>query len=357
MSLKPPSKPVYLRACGIATSVGLTTEQTAAAVRAGISAYQESSIYNKRFNPMTMALLPEDVIPPLDDAVTEDAPGLTSRQIRMVRLAHLALYDLGSKFDKLEDLPLMLAGPETLPDTPVACHPDMIKHIAKQTGINFHKEHSALLAVGRAGGLRALHYAMAYVEAGLSDYAVVGGVDSYLDLYLLGTLDMEDRVLAEGVMDGFAPGEGAGFLLISSKPETFQESGKQIRIYPPGLADEPGHRFSQDTYQGDGLAQSFTMAFQQAPLPPVKTVLASLNGENFGAKELGVAGTRNSDKLDPEYKIEHPADCFGDVGAAFFPISVGLSAMGFVKDYMQGPVLSYASSEAQYRGAACIAMN
>ena len=357
MSLKPPNKPVYLKACGMATAVGLTTEQTAAAVRAGISAYEESSIYNKRFNPMTMALLPVDVIPPLEDGVAEEAPGLTSRQIRMVCLAHLALDDLASKYDQLADLPLMLAGPETLPNMPDACHPDLIKHIEKQTGISFHAEHSSLLATGRAAGVRALHYAMAYVEAGYSEYAIVGGVDSYLDLYLLGTLDMEDRILAEGVMDGFAPGEGAGFLLISSKPETFQESGKQILIYPPGLADEPGHRFSQETYQGDGLAESFTMALQQAPLPPVKTVLASLNGENFGAKELGVAGTRNSDKLDPEYKIEHPADCFGDIGAAFFPVSIGLSAMGFVKDYMQGPVLSYASSEVQYRGATCIAMN
>ena len=86
-------------------------------------------------------------------------------------------------------------------------------------------------------------------------------------------------------------------------------------------------------------------------------MLASLNGENFGAKELGVASLRNSDKLDPDYVIEHPADCFGDTGAACFPISIGLSAMGFVKDYMKGPVLSYASSEAQYRGAACIVSN
>jgi 3-oxoacyl-[acyl-carrier-protein] synthase-1 len=305
---------------------------------------------------MTMALLPEDALPPLDDAVSEDAPGLTTRQQRMVRLAHLALDDLSSKFDKLDDLPLLLAGPETLPGMPSACHQDMINHISKQSGISFDAKYRALLPHGRADGVRALHYAMACVESGIGEYAIVGGVDSHLDLYLLGTLDMEDRVLAEGVMDGFAPGEGAGFLLITSKPESFQDSVKQIQIYPPGLADEPGHRFSQEAYQGDGLAQSFTLAFQQTELPPVKTVLASLNGENFGAKELGVASTRNSDKLASDYMIEHPADCFGDTGAACFPISIGLSAMGFVKDYMKAPILSYASSEAQYRGAACIAI-
>ena len=61
MSLPPPTQPVYLKACGVVTPVGLTLEETAASVRAGISAYEESSIYNKRFNPMTMALLPESI--------------------------------------------------------------------------------------------------------------------------------------------------------------------------------------------------------------------------------------------------------------------------------------------------------
>ncbi|MDH5415217.1 MAG: hypothetical protein OEW87_13860, partial [Flavobacteriaceae bacterium] len=174
--------------------------------------------------------------------------------------------------------------------------------------------------------------------------------------YLLGTLDMQDRILAEGVMDGFAPGEGAGFLLISKRPEYFQESTKQILIYPPGLAEEPGHRYSEDAYRGDGLAQTFSLALQNAALPPIKTLIASLNGENFGAKELGVACTRNSDGLAAEINVEHPADCFGDLGAAFFPVSIGLAAMGFVKEYIAAPVLSYASSEAQHRGASCVAL-
>ena len=348
---------MYLKACGVVTPVGLTAEHTAAAVRAGISAYEDSSIYNKRFNPMTMALLPEDVLPSIDDSIEEDAPELTSRQTRMIRLAHLAIDDLASKFEKLDGLPLMLAGPETLPNMPEVCHVNMISHIEKQTGVIFHKEHSALIANGRAAGIKALHYAMAYVEAGMSDYAIVGGIDTYLDLYLLGTLDEEDRVLAEGVMDGFAPGEGAGFFVISNKPEPFEKTDQLIRIFPPGLSKEPGHRFSEKPYQGDGLAESFTLALENARLPEVKTVLASLNGENFGGKELGVAATRNSAQLDSDYVISHPADCFGDLGAAFFPVSVGLTAFGFLKGYIKDPVMHYASSELESRGAVCLFKN
>lgn len=354
MDLKQPTKPVYLKACGVATPVGLTAEQTAAAVKGGVNGYDISSIYNKHFNPMSTALLPEDTLPPLEDSIFKEFPNLTTRQSRMVRLAHVALSDLASKFAGLDGFPIFISGPETLPEMKQACHPELIKQISLQTGINFREDYSALLNTGRAGGAQALQYAMAYVEGGFCRYAIVGGVDSYLDLYLLSCLDQEDRILSDGVMDGFAPGEGAGFLLVSSEPETFQDSGQQILIYPPGLGNEPGHRFSDEPYQGDGLAQSFSVALSFAPIGPIKTVYASLNGENFGAKELGVAAVRNSDRIDANYGIEHPADSFGDIGAAFFPVAVGIGVIDLIKEYINGPILAYASSEAQYRGAACV---
>jgi 3-oxoacyl-[acyl-carrier-protein] synthase-1 len=355
MDLKPPTKPVYLKACGMATPVGLTAEQTAAAVRAGTSSYDKSSIYNKQFNPMVIAMLPENTLPPLENSISQKFPGLTTRQSRMIRLAHVALIDLASKFEGLNGLPILVSGPETLPEMKQTCHPEFIKHISMQSGVNFHETYSALLTAGRAGGVQALQYAMAYVEGGFCRYAIVGGVDSYLDLYLLSCLDKEDRILSDGVMDGFAPGEGAGFLLISSDPETFQDSGQQIFIYPPGLANEPGHRFSGEPYQGDGLAQSFSLALSFGPIGSVKTVYASLNGENFGAKELGVATVRNSDRIDANYSIEHPADSFGDIGATFLPVAIGIATIDLIKEYINGPVLAYASSETQYRGAACVA--
>jgi len=356
--LKPPTKPVYLKTTGTSTPLGLTTEQTASAVRAGLSAYEESSIYNKRFNPMTMALLPEDALPPLNAEISDEMPGLTSRQVRMIRLAHLALDDLSSKLKTIETLPLFLAGPEKLPGQQEVCYPELIDHISKQSGIVFHEKHSVIFPNGRAGGLWALHYAMAYVQAGYSQYAIVGGVDTYLDLYLLGSLDMEDRILAEGVMDGFAPGEGAGFFIISSQSEPFEQTSQNITLYPPGLAKEEGHRYSQEPYRGDGLAEAFSLALDHASnIPPMQTVLTSLNGENFGAKELGVAATRNSERLIPEYIISHSADCFGDIGAAFFPVSVALTATGFLNDYIKGPVLDYASSETDFRAAVCITKN
>ncbi len=352
--LSAPTLPVYLKATGAVTAIGLTSEHIAAAVRAGISAYQESAMSNKRSDSMITALLPEDVLPLLKKASAGGASVLTARQQRLIQLAQLALNDLQGKCVKLDDLPLFLAGPETLPAQTAACHPQLIHHISTQSEIRFHDKHSVLMPTGRAGGAWALQCAMAYVQAGYSQYAIVGGVDSYLDHYLLATLDSDDRILAQDVMNGFAPGEGAGFFLISGEPESFEKTDQIIKIYPPGLAREPGHRYSEAPYKGDGLADAFTLALDAADLPSIKTIMASLNGENFGSKELGVAVTRNSDRFDPNYAITHPADCFGDIGAAFFPISVALTAAGMLKNYLPEPVLNYASSENEHRAAVCL---
>lgn len=356
MNYNPPTSPVYLKACGITTSLGLTVEQTAAAVRAEISAYAESTVYNRHFAPMIMSLVPEDLFPPLDDKITEILPNLTSKQARIILLAKLALDDLSNKHEILAGIPLLLACSESIPNLTETCHPQLIEIINQQSGISFNNQNNMLIAEGRAGGVKALYNAMAYLQEDNNDYAIVGGIDSYMDLQLLCTLDTENRILAEGVMDAFTPGEGAGFLLLSSKPVTFQDSDKQILIYPPGLSTEPGHRYSNETYKGEGLSQAFKQALSNFDSSPVRTLYSSLNGENFAAKEFGVATTRSNKEIDSDYSILHPADCFGDTGAAYFPVSVGLIAMGLINNYISGPVLDYASSETEFRGATCISM-
>ena len=78
----------YAWICGIGmvTPVGGQTEQTAASVRAGISVYADSHVCNKRFEPITMALVPEDILPPLSEKMA-GVTNMTSRQSRMLRLA------------------------------------------------------------------------------------------------------------------------------------------------------------------------------------------------------------------------------------------------------------------------------
>ena len=339
---------------GMVTAVGIGSAQTASSVRAGISRYQESAVYNKRFEPMTLALLPDDALPPLHDDLAK-LPGLTSRQMRMLRLADGALKEVLKDVKLQQPPPLLLAGPEAVANRPETLTAAFVQHLMAQTGVKLDAAQSAVFPAGRAGGLLALRAALTLLAQGEHDYVVVGGVDSYLDLYLLGTLDQADRVLASGVMDGFCPGEGAGFVLLCS--ERMSKSHTTLAyVHAPGIAAEPGHRYSTEPYRGDGLASAVSEAVQGCQ-QPMQTVLCTLNGENFGVKEWGVAFLRNKAAFAEPFEIEHPADCCGDLGAAFAPVLIGLAAIGMRKEYMSGPCLVWCSSEHEQRGAVCVSSN
>jgi len=335
---------------GMMTPVGDSAAQTATSIRAGISRYQESAIHNRELQPMTMALLPEDSLPVLNGALTS-AGTMTIRRSRMLRLAGAALREAVHEKSSLADAPIFLALPESHPDQESSVDESFLYELAGQSELDFDPAESAIFPAGRAAGLQALLAALEYLDAGEGRRAVVGGVDTYLDLRLLATLDLEGRVLADGVMDGFCPGEGAGFLLLTSDPEA---PDVMARVAGPALAVEPGHRYSEEPYRGEGLAEAVAASLEQVGDDLVRTVFVSMNGENIGAKEWGVASIRNSASIDPDCQFQHPADCFGDTGAAVAPLLLGLASLGLAENHVLGPCLVCCSSDGELRGAAFV---
>lgn len=337
------------------TPLGDSAKMTAAAVRAGASALDTSSIMNKRFEPMTMALVPEDALPPLNEKLAA-TPGLTSRQIRMLRLSHKPLCEaLGNIVPKGLSVPLFLSVPEAIPECPVPINNDFINHMHTQCEEQFDLKKSQLFKNGRASGIEAVAEAFNLLTTNSEESILVGGCDTYLDLYLLGTLDRDNRILANGVMDGFAPGEGAAFLLLTSEKALQKHKLTSLaQLYQPRCTDEPGHRYSDEPYKGDGLAEAVSGALAALEQEKVQTVFASFNGENFFAKEWGVAFMRNHDSFEEKLRMEHPADCYGDPGATAGVLLIGLAAMGMQKKYVKGPCLIFCSSEKEMRGAVCL---
>ena len=337
---------VYITAMGMMTPVGGGWRQTVTSVRAGISAYRESSIHNKRFQPMTLALFPDELLEPVSEEIAAENPGLTSRVRRILRLAAPALCEVLQDHEG-DPLPLLLATPEDHPEHPAPDGDLLLDLLPQQAGVEIDWTNSKAFPFGRAAGIRAIEAAFERLQEG-NEPLLVGGVDTHLDLYLLGILDRDDRVLADGVMDGFAPGEGAGFLLLESA-EAPPESAF-ARLDAPALANEPGHRFSDEPYRGDGLADAVRATLAQHDDGPVQSVFIGLNGENFGAKEWGVAATRNATRFAPEPRFEHPADCYGDLGAATAPVLIGCAAYQLLNDHAPAPLLVSCSSEHESRG-------
>jgi len=340
---------------GTMTSVGMNTAQTAASVRAGISRAGESSIYNKHFEPFVMAILPDDVLPPLEPDIEKDI-GLTARQTRMLRLAAPALQEAMKDIKNIDQIPLYLGVPEPFSARPNPVNDLFIKYLCIQSGIQLNIQSSKLFSKGRAAGLIALNEAIQDISSGKYNYIIVGGVDTYVDLYLLGTLDMEGRILGSTVMDGFVPGEGAGFILLTSDVQAKSDNLSPLAMLSQvSTGFEEGHLYSEKPYKGDGLATSFEKLFQTKSFnEPITDVYSSMNGENHWAKEWGVSFLRHSTAFSPDQRMNHPAEFLGDTGAASGIIMIILASIANNKGYGLCPSLITCSSDLGDRAAVAV---
>jgi 3-oxoacyl-[acyl-carrier-protein] synthase-1 len=344
-----------IRGIGMMSAVGVGTKPTVTSVAAGVARLSESGIRDRRFGNVVMGTLGEDELPPLDPAIeTEHKP--TARQRRMLRLAGAALQEAAADLAEPKAVPLFLGAPEAVAGRPAPVDGRFLELLAKQGTTAFAVARSKVFANGRAAFFYALEAAVRVLESGGAEHVLVGGVDSYLDLWLLAQLEQEGRVLGETVMDGFVPGEGAGFLLLSAG-STGKVAGPAIaRVSAVATASEPGHRYSEEPYLGDGLANAIAAVFERAGarLPPVRCVWAGFNGENLGAKEWGTAFLRSREHFAEEYRMEHPVDCFGDPGAALGALLVGIAASVAAEDPDGDPALAWCSSDLEARGAAIV---
>jgi 3-oxoacyl-[acyl-carrier-protein] synthase-1 len=178
----------------------------------------------------------------------------------------------------------------------------------------------------------------------------------------------EGRVQTSTPGDRMFPGEGAAFLVLTRADATggLHAAGGAP---PPslgaidgvGLGFEPGHMYSAEIYRGEGLSQAFAALFASLgdagaadASQAVRAVYTSWNGESFWSKEWGVAYVRHQERFADGLRVEHPADRFGDAGAAAGPLLIGLAATALGRGYRQGPCLVFCSSDRGARGAAIV---
>ena len=175
----------------------------------------------------------------------------------------------------------------------------------------------------------ALELALNALPADPAAPVIVGGVDTYLDLRLLGTLDAEQRILGPRVMDGFIPGEGAAFFVLTGTGSAEHGNGPHVSSTPQRRRWIPGIATAPTPAKGEGLgcrARAAATAGRISCRAPVGTTFAGFNGESFDAKLWGVARLRHNDFFSPAMLIEHPADKYGDAGAATGAILLALAA-------------------------------
>ncbi|MBL1259851.1 MAG: hypothetical protein COB33_004875 [Thiotrichaceae bacterium] len=355
----------YIAGIGMITSVGADTDMTAIGIAAEYSGYRISDYHTQEGQPVTMSNVPAELFSWVEADIN---PGNRYREQydHIIKMAIVALREALSQQPLLQQslaqqspIPLVLALPEPRPGVKHIDPNMFIANLAAQDDLPLSRERVHRLYTGRAAGIQGLGIALRYLYEAGEDYVLLGGSDSYLHYPRLHDLSARQRLLAPGVVDGFAPGEGAGFLLLTRHPHhALNQNDQIIALHPPGISEEPGHLHdnSDQPYRGDGLDQAFKGALAGALADNhgnnIHTVYSSMNGEHYWAKECSVAILRNQAHLQEKITIAHPADCYGDLGAATGSVLMGLAAYHLLKEH-PGPTrhLVYGAADGPLRAA------
>lgn len=339
---------LYLSAMESISPIGVNNEMTNAMISAEVSTYGEIGYYNSQNYPIMGAKVPDEALQKLKDEIKWSL--VSSRQKRLLELGAAGLENLLTKQVLSEELPLFLAGPEVIPGTN-GVTPGFLSQLVQQTEAPVDLSKSRYFANGRSGVLEAIAFAFNYLEMSNEACVLIGGVDTYIDPLTLGALDKEERLLSEASPNAFAPSEAASFMLISRNPSNNFE---RLIIHRPGIGREPGHRFSDTPYMGDGLDEALKAAVSNTGISMFDAIYSSMNGEHFFAKEYGVATMRSSSFLREDFEHLHPVDCFGDVGAATGAMLISYAAHNFQLKLHQNPVIVCCSSDQANRSAVCL---
>lgn len=346
---------MYIAGMGMITPVGANVAMTAAAVRAGVSAYTETEYTGQRGLPITMASVPESVFDDLE-ADIEDGDRYDTCHDRIIKMAIIAIREACANQTTKQPVPLLLAMPEVSAETGkidteglVPLLPTLEQNCKPWVSV----QQCRMIYSGRAAGMEAIDFAFRYLHDQPHDFVLIGGSDSYRDFARLNPLANADRLRVQSCLDGFVPGEAGCFVLLTRRPElAVARNGHIVALNPPGIAEEIGHFYSKEPYRGDGLDQAFKKALAQDPPPTnIHTIYSSMNGESHWAKEYGVAYIRNRDAFKDPVAIEHPADCYGDLGAATGPALIVLAVEHLFRDTKVRSHLVYSSSDRAKRSA------
>ena len=322
------------------TAVGHDAAMTAAAVRAGISRFSEYDDFpDGEGNPVTAARIRgieegRDTPSRVAGSATLCLDNLLTGHFRngTQRPSHIRLY-LGTS---TEERP----GPRYEESCMWSLQGIMEKWAAKPSVETFPRGNASVpYSLAEAGML---------IESDPRALCIVGGIDSLLRDSTLNWFEQDARLksVSYGRHQGLIAGEAVCFMIIED-PERARQANRPIlaRITGLGLAEEPEPRADSKSSRGTGLTEACRAASVGTSGEDVRAVFADLNGENSRAVEWSMAETNCFGNRGTGRKLWTPANCYGDIGAASGAVMASIAAQGFVRGWLQGPVLVFCSDD------------
>lgn len=338
--------PLFVCGAGAVTAAGLDSRQTIAAIRAGLSAFEETMLIEPFGELQIVARIPMHW-----RLRRTEGEWLVNMAVRALNEA------LESGANPSEETAVLMTLPETFREHPGYTDISQSNFLTATFAAGRHRFHSSSSAIdgGAAAGIGMLER----VETLLSQTGVrqvlLGGVDSLLNNRDISRLAEANRLRNEENSQGLVPGEAAAFVRITREPEA--KARLMAAIHGAGLATEVDSALSGRYSQGRALLNALRNAVNggKPSEPDIVFVVRNSNGERYDGWEQMIAHPRFYRTLRKTLPTAFPAMTVGDVGAASGALALMLAADSFTKGYAPGSVaMCEVASEGGLRAAAVV---
>jgi 3-oxoacyl-[acyl-carrier-protein] synthase-1 len=336
---------VEVVATGARTSVGLTCESCAAAVRAGVTNHNEYPFITPSGEPVIVAA---------DSQLQPSIEGRDRIVALVMSVIDEALQNLTQSVGFRGQYRLLLALPEERPgfsEDDAKWVTDVISYEIQARGLTAQVD---IGGRGHAGSIQAIEQVVEECSQREDILFLVVGADSYHHVHTFLWLEDNLQFAQRNIRSGFVPGEGAGCLVLaSSRLRSTLNLPLLAIIVGIGTALETILRDSETGSFGIGMTAAVRKAAKELQLPcdSVGTVYSDINGERYRSEEWGFVAMRTP-MLWKSLDYEAPSNCWGDVGAAFGTLAGMLVVQSFARRYAQDPrAMVMAGSESGLRGA------
>lgn len=333
---------------GMRCAVGQDAIQSCAAVRAGISRFREWPYMKAPMGDEETAVVGASVVPDLGDRHwIEKLEDLATQPL----LESLWAAGLSHLVDPDGDATRWAVYLSTPPlDRPGVSEEDAVEFqedVQETTLFPFELGAIAVFSNGHAGVLLALDRAMRDLAEGRLDVAVVGGVDSLLETEFLSFLLAERKLKTETFPAGIIPGEAAAFVVLEAVEHARARGAKALScVTAVRTAVEAAPVSGEAPSRAEATTRVLQEELADAPCGPpgIHRIVNDLNGERWRFLEWAMADARALSKLPPHWRLWHPADCFGDIGAATGAAHLCLATRAFQRGYAVGQAILICNS-------------
>lgn len=315
--------PIAVLGAGMMTGVGFTAPAACAAMRAAISAFDETDFTFRGGEPVIGCVVPFDkpwrgidklaqlVVPAIQECLRIADP---AQPEAIPLLLCVAEKERPGRLDELDD--------------------ELLPKVLSSLGVQFHRQ-STVIARGRVGGAVALDLARRLIQNERVPRCLIAGVDSFLVGPTIAAYEAKHRLLTADNSNGFIPGEAGAAALVGAAGSS---TGPELRCVAIGFGQEKASIESEEPLRADGLVEALRAmkADGGVTLDDADYRYSDCNGEQYAFKDDRLAITRVMRKLKDRFDHLHPADSVGEIGAAVGPCVLGMALAAARKNYAPG---------------------